>query len=161
MKKPAEGPENRRLRLRALVASPTVRIGLCSRGGRSASALRSSSAGPTTTGPRPGPVRPAPPAKPARGPVNPPVVILLLDEFPADVLLGRDGRIDPVRYPNFARLAREGYWFPNATTVYDSTHQGDPGDPHRPDAAGRHERPRPPTTRTASTRCSAGAATGW
>jgi hypothetical protein len=49
------------------------------------------------------------------------VVVLLLDEFPPDVLMGRDGRIDPVRYPNFARLARESYWFPNASTVYDST----------------------------------------
>ena len=67
------------------------------------------------------PSAPAPPARPARGPANPPVVVLLLDEFPADVLLRRDGRIDSVRYPNFARLAREGYWFPNATTVYDST----------------------------------------
>jgi hypothetical protein len=67
------------------------------------------------------PVRPAPPAKPARGPVNPPVVVLLLDEFPPDVLLGPGGRIDPVRYPNFARLARESHWFPNASTVFDST----------------------------------------
>jgi hypothetical protein len=66
-------------------------------------------------------VRPAPPAQPARGPVNPPVVLLLLDEFPIDMMRRRDGSIDPVRYPNFARLAREGYWFPNATTVYDAT----------------------------------------
>ncbi len=72
------------------------------------------------------PVGAAPPAKPARGPVNPPVVFLLLDEFPADMLIGRGGRIDPVRYPNFARLAREGYWFPNATTVYDSTTKAAP-----------------------------------
>ena len=47
--------------------------------------------------------------------------MLVLDEFPADTLLGRHGRIDAARYPNFARLAREGYWFPNATTVYDAT----------------------------------------
>ena len=67
------------------------------------------------------PARTAPPANPARGPANPPVVLLLLDEFPPDVLLGRDGRIDPVRYPNLARLARESYWFPNASTVFDST----------------------------------------
>ena len=65
--------------------------------------------------------RPAPPAKPARGPVNPPVVMLLLDEFPIDMIRRADGSIDPVRYPNFARLAHDAYWFPNATTIYDST----------------------------------------
>jgi Sulfatase len=72
------------------------------------------------------PVKPAPPAKPARGPTNPPVVFLLLDEFPTDMLIGRGGRIDSVRYPNFARLASEGYWFPNATTVFDSTSKATP-----------------------------------
>jgi Sulfatase len=52
---------------------------------------------------------------------KPPVVLLMFDEFPADLLLGRDGRIDAGRYPAFAELARTGYWFPNATTTYDST----------------------------------------
>jgi hypothetical protein len=52
---------------------------------------------------------------------KPPVVLLMLDEFPADLLLGPDGRIDAGRYPAFAELARAGYWFPNATTTYDST----------------------------------------
>ena len=52
---------------------------------------------------------------------KPPVVLLVLDEFPSDALLGSDGRIDPVRYPTFARLARTGTWFPNAHTVYDAT----------------------------------------
>jgi hypothetical protein len=47
--------------------------------------------------------------------------MLMFDEFPADLLLGPDGRIDEGRYPAFAQLADEGYWFPNATTVYDST----------------------------------------
>ena len=51
----------------------------------------------------------------------PPVVMIVLDEFPADALLGPDGRIDAVRYPTFARLAQTGTWFPNAHTVYDST----------------------------------------
>lgn len=67
------------------------------------------------------PAPPPPPARPARGPVNPPVVVLLLDEFPTDMIRLADGSIDPVRYPNFARLAREAYWFPNATTIYDAT----------------------------------------
>ena len=59
----------------------------------------------------------APPA-PAR---RPPVVMLVLDEFPADHLLGPNGRIDAGRYPGFAALAGTGTWFPNAHTVYDST----------------------------------------
>jgi Sulfatase len=52
---------------------------------------------------------------------RPPVVMLVFDEFPTDLLLGPDGRIDGGRYPAFAELAREGYWFRNATTTYDST----------------------------------------
>ena len=52
---------------------------------------------------------------------KPPVVLLVFDEFPTDLLLGPDGRIDAGRYPAFADLARTGYWFPNATTTFDST----------------------------------------
>jgi hypothetical protein len=54
-------------------------------------------------------------------PARPPVVILVFDEFPADALLGPDGRIDAERFPNFAALARISTWFPNAHTVFDST----------------------------------------
>jgi hypothetical protein len=52
---------------------------------------------------------------------KPPVVLLMFDEFPTDLLLGPGGKIDAGRYPAFAELARTGYWFPNATTTYDST----------------------------------------
>jgi hypothetical protein len=52
---------------------------------------------------------------------KPPVVMLMFDEFPADLLLGPDRKIDRSRYPAFAQLADAGYWFPNATTTYDST----------------------------------------
>jgi hypothetical protein len=52
---------------------------------------------------------------------KPPVVLLMFDELPTDLLLGPNGRIDTGRYPAFADLARSGYWFPNATTTYDST----------------------------------------
>ena len=41
----------------------------------------------------------------ASGVQRPDVVLLVLDEFPGDSLLGKGGRIDPVRYPNFAALA--------------------------------------------------------
>jgi hypothetical protein len=58
---------------------------------------------------------------PPRTAEHPPVVILVFDEFPADTLLRPDGRIDAERFPNFAALARISTWYPNATTVYDST----------------------------------------
>ena len=60
-------------------------------------------------------------AEAAAGKGKPPVVLLVFDEFPTDLLLGPDGRIDGGRYPVFAELARTGYWFPNATTTFDST----------------------------------------
>lgn len=52
---------------------------------------------------------------------RPPVVVVVFDEFPADSLLGPDGRIDAARYPNFAKLASISTWFPNGHTTYDST----------------------------------------
>src|SRR4051812_17797796 len=36
---------------------------------------------------------------------NTPVVMVLFDELPITSLLGRSGRIDRIRYPNFAALA--------------------------------------------------------
>ncbi len=54
-------------------------------------------------------------------PRRPIAVMIVMDEFPTDAMLGPDGRIDAVRYPNFAALAATGTWFRNATTVYDST----------------------------------------
>lgn len=50
-----------------------------------------------------------------------PIVFLLLDEFPATSLVTLAGDIDSVRYPNFAQLARDATWYPNATTVHEST----------------------------------------
>jgi Sulfatase len=52
---------------------------------------------------------------------KPYVVLLVMDEFPGDSLLGHGGRIDSVRYPNFAALAGDSTWFHNAYSVYDST----------------------------------------
>jgi hypothetical protein len=56
--------------------------------------------------------------KPAR---HPPVVMLVFDEFSTTSLLDGHGHIDTVRYPNFARLARDGTWFPYATASLDET----------------------------------------
>jgi Sulfatase len=52
---------------------------------------------------------------------NTQVVLVAFDEFPLSSLLRPDGSIDDVRYPNFARLAREATWYPRATTVHLST----------------------------------------
>lgn len=57
----------------------------------------------------------------ARAPAEPHVVLVIMDEFPGDSLLGRRRRIDAVRYPNFAALARDATWFRNAYSVFDST----------------------------------------
>lgn len=46
-----------------------------------------------------------------------PIVMIVFDEFPAFTLVGEDGEIDAALFPNFARLAREGTWFRNATTI--------------------------------------------
>jgi hypothetical protein len=57
----------------------------------------------------------------ARKPGPTHVVLIVFDEFGGDILLGPGGRIDAGRYPHFAALAREGTWFRNAHTSYDST----------------------------------------
>src|ERR671923_3110970 len=62
-----------------------------------------------------------PPPATARPPSRPNAILLIFDEFTGDSLLDGHGRIDPVRYPNFAALAADGTWFRNAFSVYDST----------------------------------------
>jgi hypothetical protein len=47
--------------------------------------------------------------------------MLVLDELPLVSLLDSRGRIDSVRYPNFAALARLSTWYRNATTVSDAS----------------------------------------
>ena len=51
----------------------------------------------------------------------PPIIMVVFDEFPVTSLMDEHRQIDPIRYPNFAALARDAYWFRNATTVSDST----------------------------------------
>ena len=55
-----------------------------------------------------------------------PVVLVVFDEFALSSLLTGDGRIDPVRYPNFADFAGTSTWYRNATTVYDVTDRAVP-----------------------------------
>ena len=74
--------------------------------------------------PRPSP---APAARPH-------VVVLIMDEFPGDHMLGRGSRIDAVRFPALARLASRSHWFPNASTWSPATAGGVPAilDARRP-----------------------------
>jgi len=64
-------------------------------------------------------VAPVTPALPVGRPV--PIVMIVMDELPTTSLLKAPDRLDPERVPNFARLAREGTFYPNATTVADHT----------------------------------------
>jgi len=61
-----------------------------------------------------------------RPPQQPIVVMLVLDELPLDELLTPDGQVDAARFPNFSALAATSTWFPNATSVYDSTFKAVP-----------------------------------
>jgi hypothetical protein len=58
---------------------------------------------------------PGPPA--VAGGDRPPVVMVLLDEFPLGSLLDAEGRVDRRVYPHFAALADESTWYRNATGV--------------------------------------------
>ncbi|MEH1016775.1 sulfatase-like hydrolase/transferase [Micromonospora sp. CPCC 206060] len=48
---------------------------------------------------------------------HPPVVMIILDEFPLGSLLTPDGRMDTARYPHFAELAAGSTWYRNASGV--------------------------------------------
>ena len=50
-----------------------------------------------------------------------PIVLVAFDELPVNSLLDAHGRIDAVRFPNFARLARGSTWFEHTTTVGEGT----------------------------------------
>lgn len=51
----------------------------------------------------------------------PPIVFVVLDEFPVTAIMNGSGEIDSARYPGIAELAGDATWFRNATTVsYDT-----------------------------------------
>jgi hypothetical protein len=62
------------------------------------------------------------------------VVVVVLDELPTTSLLDDQGRIDAVRYPSFAALARESTWYRNTTSVHADTQHAVPAilDARRP-----------------------------
>ena len=49
------------------------------------------------------------------------ILFLVLDELPLISLLDSEYQIDPVRYPNFSRLANTATWYPRARTISGST----------------------------------------
>jgi hypothetical protein len=55
------------------------------------------------------------------GGTRPPIVMLVLDAFPLRTLEDSANKIDPIRYPAFASLARDGVWYRNATTAHENT----------------------------------------
>ena len=67
-------------------------------------------------------------ARPAEVSVgNPaPVIFIGFDEFPVASLMDAEGNLQEDVYPNFARLARDGVWYPNAVTVQQQTEQSYP-----------------------------------
>jgi len=50
-----------------------------------------------------------------------PVIMVVFDEFNTTSLMDEHRQVDPIRYPNFAALAREATWFRNATTLAEAT----------------------------------------
>jgi Sulfatase len=54
------------------------------------------------------------------------IVVVLLDELPANTLVDAQGRLDTERFPGFGELAENATWFENAYTIYDSTERAQP-----------------------------------
>lgn len=55
-----------------------------------------------------------------------PIVMVVFDEFPVASLIDGDGNLQSDVYPNFARLAQDGTFFSNATTVQQQTERALP-----------------------------------
>ena len=50
-----------------------------------------------------------------------PILMVVFDQLPLVSLLDNEGQIDPIRYPNFSKLAGDSIWYRNATAVSDRT----------------------------------------
>ena len=57
---------------------------------------------------------------------DPPIVVVIFDEFPVTSLMDGRHRIDAGRFPNFAALARQATWYRNATSVHENTTEAVP-----------------------------------
>ena len=58
---------------------------------------------------------------PVEANATPPIIIIVFDEMSVTSLMDNHNKIDPIRYPNFANLARDGHWFRNATASGENT----------------------------------------
>ena len=85
-----------------------------------------------------------------------PVVMVVFDEFPLTSLLGRDGRIDRVRYPSFATLAARSTWYSHAHDRVRLRRRTPCPRSSTGAAPARARCPRSPSTRATSSRSSAG-----
>jgi Sulfatase len=52
---------------------------------------------------------------------RPPVVVVVFDALPIQLLEDGNGHIDAKRFPNFAAFAAQGTWYRHATTISEST----------------------------------------
>lgn len=52
---------------------------------------------------------------------QPPIIVVIFDEFSLPSLMDDQYQIDATSYPHFAALAQNAFWFRNATTVSDAT----------------------------------------
>jgi sulfatase-like protein len=52
---------------------------------------------------------------------RPPIVFIQFDALPGLLLETPEHQVDAVRFPNFARLARDGVWYRNASNVHENT----------------------------------------
>ena len=59
-------------------------------------------------------------------PLRGPVVVVVLDEFPAATIMRADGSLNTDRFPGFAELAGVSTWFRNASSQYNLTHRAVP-----------------------------------
>ena len=57
---------------------------------------------------------------------DPPIVVVIFDEFPVTSLMDGRRRVDAGRFPNFAALARQATWYRNATSVHEYTTEAVP-----------------------------------
>ena len=56
-----------------------------------------------------------------RGSFRPPIVLIVFDAWPSLNFMTPDSRVDAKRFPNLARLARDGRWYRNASNVHENT----------------------------------------
>ena len=59
-------------------------------------------------------------------PLEGPVILIVLDEFPVTAIMRGDGSIIDTRYPNIARLADQSTWFRNAASESRTTYVSTP-----------------------------------